>query len=200
MSKFYVSVLFLLISLTAAGQSKSLSRKEIKEKWYAEKEQKKQQKKLQKEEEKKGDSLSYVDACTFLNEKNFVIEADQLMFKRGSMAFVDATTNFIAVSGDEATVQIASHRVVSGGFNGVGGITVEGKVSSIECRTDKKERTHFSMNVMGTGISARVEISISDGSNEAMVTVTPNFHSNRITLVGKIVPANQSRVFKGRSF
>ena len=55
----------------------------------------------------------------------------------------------------------------------------------------------FSMNVMGTGISAQVTISLPKGSSQATVTVTPNFNSNRISLQGIIVPKEQSRVFKG---
>ena len=55
------------------------------------------------------------------------------------------------------------------------------------------------MNVMGTGISARVDITLYKGSNEASVTITPNFNSNRMTLSGQIVPIEKSKVFKGRS-
>lgn len=55
------------------------------------------------------------------------------------------------------------------------------------------------MNVMGTGISARVDINVLKGSNQASVTVTPNFNSNRLTLNGVVLPTERSNVFKGRS-
>lgn len=41
---------------------------------------------------------------------------------------------------------------------------------------------------MGTGISARVDITLYEGSNKATVSITPNFNSNRMTLNGVIVP------------
>lgn len=52
---------------------------------------------------------------------------------------------------------------------------------------------------MGTGISARVDITLYEGSNKATVSITPNFNSNRMTLNGVIVPIEKSSVFKGRS-
>lgn len=78
-------------------------------------------------------------------------------------------------------------------------MTVDGKVSSYEMRTDKKGTLYLSMNVMGTGISARLDISMPKGTNNATVTITPNFNSNRLTLNGVILPAFKSSVFKGRS-
>ena len=52
---------------------------------------------------------------------------------------------------------------------------------------------------MGTGISARVDITLYNGSNQAIVNIVPNFHSNNITLKGIILPLDKSRVFKGSS-
>lgn len=85
------------------------------------------------------------------------------------------------------------------GPNGLGGVTVNGKVSSYEMRTDKRGTLYLSMNVMGVGISARLDISMPKGTNNATVTITPNFNSNRLTLNGVILPAFKSSVFKGRS-
>ena len=52
---------------------------------------------------------------------------------------------------------------------------------------------------MGTGISARVDITLYEGSNKATVSITPNFNSNRMPLNGVIVPIEKSSVFKGRA-
>ena len=99
--------------------------------------------------------------------------------------------------GDKATVQVAPFD--SGGPNGVGGVTVEGRVTNIEEKTDKRGNTRITMNVMGRGVFAAVDITLPRGSNNGMVTINPNLNSNRITLYGKIVPAERSRVFKGMS-
>lgn len=145
------------------------------------------------------DSIRYEAALQALKDRDFVVEADQLVFKRGRMAFVNSATNFVALRKDQAVIQVAPFRSAPGP-NGVGGITVDGQASNITMKTDKKGRTYFSMNVMGTGISATVDIMLMKGSNKASVTVNPNFNSNRITLNGNLVPSDASTVFKGRSF
>ena len=69
----------------------------------------------------------------------------------------------------------------------------------LACKTDKKGNLSLSMNVMGTGISARVNISMPKGTNKATVEINPNFNSNRMTLNGVVLPIQKSSVFKGRS-
>lgn len=144
------------------------------------------------------DSLLYAEAEKAIEAKAFTLEADQVVFKYGQTAYVTSNTNFVAVDGDKAVVQIAFNIPVSGP-NGLGGITVDGTVSRYETRKDKKGNMYVSMNVMGIGISARVDINVMQGSNRASVTVSPNFNSNRLTLNGVLLPKERSNVFKGTS-
>lgn len=144
------------------------------------------------------DSVSFVRAVEALENHDFVLEADRLMFKRGETAYVSSGTNFVSLKGDEAVVQVAPYNV--GGPNGVGGVTVEGRASDIKIETDKKGNVTFSMNVLGSGISASVYLSLPVGGNNASVTVDPNFSSNRITLSGTLLSTEQSSVYQGRSF
>ena len=109
-----------------------------------------------------------------------------------------SNTNFVSIDGDRAVVQTAFNIPVSG-LNGLGGVTVEGSFSNYDLRKDKKGNLFLSLNVMGTGISARVDITLYNGSNQAIVNIVPNFHSNNITLKGIILPLDKSRVFKGSS-
>lgn len=78
-------------------------------------------------------------------------------------------------------------------------MTVDGTVSGYDPKVDKKGNLSLSMNVMGAGISARIDIYLPKGSNRASITISPNFNSNRLTLNGVILPASRSNVFKGRS-
>lgn len=148
--------------------------------------------------QEKLDSLMYVEAEKAISDKDFTLEADKVEFKYGQTAFVNPNTNFVSVTGDKSVVQVAFNVPVSGP-NGIGGITLDGNISNYEVKKDKKGNINVSMNVMGTGISALVNISLYSGSNKASVTITPNFNSNRLTLTGVIVPSSSSRVFKGRS-
>ena len=161
-----------------------------------------QERELTKEEKKalqeRIDSLQHADAERAIYEKSFTMEADQVIFKRGETAFVASNTNFVSIDGDRAVVQTAFNIPVSG-LNGLGGVTVEGSFSNYDLRKDKKGNLFLSLNVMGTGISARVDITLYNGSNQAIVNIVPNFHSNNITLKGIILPLDKSRVFKGSS-
>lgn len=148
--------------------------------------------------EKLADSLASVQARAALRNQDFVLEADNVQFRNGNTVFVNSTTNFISVKGNRAVVQISPSDFASGP-NGVGGVTVEGMISGQEVRTDSKGRTTFSMNVMGIGINAQVEIYMFPDSNRASATVYPNFNSNTVWLDGKIVPYENSTVFEGNS-
>lgn len=47
-----------------------------------------------------------------LKEKDFVLEAERVEFKRGQFVYVTPSTNFVSMKGDRATIQLA--------FNGPG--------------------------------------------------------------------------------
>lgn len=144
------------------------------------------------------DSIMSLMAEKAVIDKGFTLEADKVEFKYGQTAFVNSNTNFVSVNGDNAVVQVAFN-VPALGPNGLGGITLEGIISNYKVNKDKKGNIDISMNVTGTGISARLTISLFAESNRASVTILPNFNSNRITLVGVIVPSHMSKVFKGSS-
>ena len=178
MRNVFILLALLLTSATAGAQTERriYTSSELKsmqtrsEKSELTKEQKKQIEAIR-------DSIHYAQAIQSLETLEFVMEADQLVFKRGHTAFVTSNTNFISLSDDRAVVQIAPFH--GGGPNGIGGITLEGKASNIRIKTDKK---------------------LYKGSNKASVTVNPNFHSNRVTLNGVLLPTEYSGVYKGRAF
>lgn len=144
------------------------------------------------------DSIASVQARAALQNQDFVLEADNVTFRTGSTVFVNSSTNFISVKGNRAVVQISPSNFASGP-NGVGGVTVDGVISGQQITKGKDGRITFSMNVMGIGINAQVEIYMFPGSNQASATVYPNFNSNTVWLSGKIVPYENSNVFEGMS-
>ena len=133
-----------------------------------------------------------------LKEKDFVLEAERVEFKRGQFVYVTPSTNFVSMKGDRATIQLAFNTAAAGP-NGIGGITVDGSASNIEMKTDKKGNVTFSMMVQGVAVSANVTIRMVKGTNKCTATVSPNFNSNRISFTGYLYPSDQSNVFKGRA-
>lgn len=154
--------------------------------------------KQKKAEQELLDQMFFDEAKQAIEMKNFILEADRVMFKYGTTAFVSPNTNFVAVKGDKAVVQVAFNIPISGP-NGLGGVTVNGTVSGYKQTTDKKGDIYVSMNVMGTGISAQVNIRLDKGSNHASVDISPNFSSNRFSLTGSLLPMSKANVFKGSS-
>lgn len=144
------------------------------------------------------DSIASVQARAALKNQDFVLEADNITFKTGNTVFVNSTTNFISVKGNRAVVQISPSSFASGP-NGVGGVTVDGIITDQKIVVGKKGNINFSMNVMGVGINAQVEINMYPDSSNATATVYPNFNSNTVWLSGKIVPYENSSVYEGMS-
>lgn len=162
-----------------------------------------QSRKLTKKEKKlmeaRIDSALNAEAVRAINDTAFIIEADQVTFKRGYTAHVTASTNFVSVSGSNAIVQVAFNVPVSG-FNGLGGITLEGNISGYKVKTDKKGNVYIEMGVSGKGISAQLFISLWKDGNKATVSIMPNFNSNKLTLSGMLWKPERSNIFKGTTF
>ena len=160
--------------------------------------ERKAQREAQKAREKAENERNYAIAVQALKEGKFVLEADQLVFKRGRRAFVSSTTNFVLMDGEHASVQIAANSALAGP-NGIGGITVDGSRKEMKITTDKKGNVNCSFSVQGIGISAQVYITLTNGGNNASARISPNFNSNTLTLNGVLVPLSQSNVYKGRA-
>ena len=160
--------------------------------------ERKAQREAQKAREKAENERNYAIAVQALKEGKFVLEADQLVFKRGRSAFVSSTTNFVLMDGEHASVQIAANNALAGP-NGIGGITVDGSRKEMKTTTDKKGNVNCSFSVQGIGISAQVYITLTNGGNNASARISPNFNSNTLTLNGVLVPLSQSNVYKGRA-
>lgn len=143
-------------------------------------------------------TAQYEGTLQALNDREFVLEADRIDFKRGRFVYVSAYTNFVSVQGDRATIQLAFNSPYAGP-NGIGGITVEGSVSDFKTSTDRRGNTNASMMVQGAAVSAMVNIVLIKDSNTCTATVSPNFNSNNISFSGNLYPESESNVFKGRS-
>ena len=105
--------------------------------------ERKAQREAQKAREKAENERNYAIAVQALKEGKFVLEADQLVFKRGRSAFVSSTTNFVMMDGEHASVQIAANSALAGP-NGIGGITVDGSRKEMKITTDKKGNVNCS--------------------------------------------------------
>ena len=197
------SVIVAALSLTvpdmnAQSNSAVSKRQQELDKWHQEMQEFRARSEQRREINELTDSIAGVQAAVAVQNRDFVLEADQVTFKNGSTVFVNSTTTFISVKGNRAVVQISPSNFAAGP-NGVGGVTVDGSISGMQRMVDKKGRTTISFNVMGIGINAQIEIYMVPGTNRASATIYPNFNSNTVWVEGDIVPYSSSNVFEGNS-
>lgn len=159
---------------------------------------------LTPEEQKEKQMRAIEDSIVFENAKNvlenfdFVIPADRISFKSGKTVNVTGNTNFISAQQDNAVVQIS--KPVGAGLNGIGGITVKGRISNLKTRIDKKGNFSMEYSVMGTNISARITINLPKNSNRVIATVYPNFNSQTLTVYGSVVKYDKAKIFQGHGY
>ena len=194
-----VAVLSLAVpDINAQNNSGVSKRQQELDKWHQEMEEFRARSEQRREINELTDSIAGVQAAAAVQNRDFVLEADQVTFKNGNTVFVNSSTTFISVKGNRAVVQISPSNFASGP-NGVGGVTVDGSISGMQRMVDKKGRTTISFNVMGIGINAQIEIYMVPGTNRASATIYPNFNSNTVWVEGNIVPYSSSDVFEGAS-
>ena len=186
------------LDINAQNSSAKLRHQQEVQKWHQEMEEFRARSEQRREINELTDSIAGVQAAAAVQNRDFVLEADQVTFKNGNTVFVNSSTTFISVKGNRAVVQISPSNFASGP-NGVGGVTVDGSISGMQRMVDKRGNTTISFNVMGIGINAQIEIYMSPGTNRASATIYPNFNSNTIWVEGEIVPYENSDVFEGMS-
>lgn len=184
--------------INAQNKSASSARQDRMEQWHKDMAEFRARTEQNHELRALADSLAGVQAAAAVRNQDFVLEATQVTFRSGMTTFVNSSTNFIAVKGNMAVVQISPSDFASGP-NGVGGVTVNGRITSQQTMTDKKGHVTYSFNVMGVGINAQVEVYMTPGTNNASATIYPNFNSNTVWLEGSIVPYENSNVIQGSS-
>ena len=136
-----------------------------------------------------------------LKNGSFVLEADNVVFRNGIMRFVSSNTNYVEVNDGQGIIQTAfTNFVYNWSPNGLGGVTVQGNVNGISMRQDKDGNVYYNYGINGIAVSATVSIVLTGGTNQASVTINPNFSGNTLTMNGYLVPYNESSVFQGTTW
>lgn len=143
------------------------------------------------------DSINSVNLKAVVASKAFVLEANTLYARTGQSYVLNSTTNFVGFDGKNSTIQLAFDQLI--GWNGVGGITLDGTISKMEI-ADNKKGFGFTINIsvkqkIGGMVTMFFNVS-ADGS--ARVDMSGSF-GEKLTYQGRIVPLSESNVYKGTS-
>lgn len=153
-------------------------------------------KKERKREQEVQDSIEYEQARQAVEDGHFVVTADQIRGRYGRTVYVNSTTNFVLVQGDTAVVQFAIDGVMHSP-NGIGGITVKGRVTKKDIKYDKKGNLNCSFYVNGTALAADITFSLTKGTSRCSATVSSNFSGERLTFTGYLHPYDMTGIYKG---
>lgn len=130
-----------------------------------------------------------------IDSQRWVLEANTLVNKYGNSVQVNSTLNFIAIEGDDVFIQLGSNSGL--GPNGVGGISVRGKLSSYKVNHNEKKSTYYiAVQVSSALGSYDIRIDCSEDGQMATATVQ-GIGPRRVTYRGELVPIEKSRVYKG---
>lgn len=197
MKRIVSFVVVLAIALCGTMQVNAQSAKE------QEKALKKEERAMKKQERLAQDAVQgqeeFNAALQALNNQEFVIEANTVQPMNGQVFYVNSNTNFVSLNNGNAMVQIASNSPYPGP-NGLGGITVQGTASNIQMNKDDKGNVYLNMNIQGVFISATVSLMLTNGTDNATITVDPNFSNRTLTMTGTLVPYSQSNIFQGTTY
>ena len=196
MKKVLFLTTLLLLSFTATTYAQT-----SKEARAAKREAIKKEREARKALEAQQDSVAYFKAIEALKAGSFVLEADNVTFPNGITRYVSSNTNYVQVDNGEGIVQTAfSNFAYSPGPNGLGGVTVEGNISGLKMKEDKDGNYYYNYTIQGIAISATVFITLTGGTNQASVNISPNFNSNNMTMTGLLLPLDESDVFQGTTW
>ncbi len=180
--KLYLVALLLFIGLT--GVSLTVSSQDTKP-----------DRKSKKEARRARSERDFRSLDSLMSSGRYVLEANYLQNKYGTMVSVSSNLNFIRIDGPKGVLQTGSD--FRQGYNGLGGVTAEGSVNNYKIERNLNSLsfsvTYQLMTNLGT-----FDINMHVGAdNTASATITGTT-SGRLTWRGTIVALNKSRSFKGQ--
>ena len=191
---FLTTLLLLCITSSTFAQTSKESR-------AARREALKKEREARRALEAQQDTIAYFKAVEALNNGSFVLEANNVSFPNGITRFVSSTTNYVQVDNGEGIVQTAfTNFSYNPSPNGLGGVTVQGDISGLQMKKDKHGNYFYNYTIQGIAISATVSITLTGGTNQASVRISPNFNNNDMTMMGILVPLDESDVFQGTTW
>ncbi|MEN6619436.1 MAG: DUF4251 domain-containing protein [Rikenellaceae bacterium] len=130
----------------------------------------------------------YEKAKAALESKDFVIVPDRYEKKDGTVETNTDDANFLSYEAAEF-VYLQGSIVCNNGY------TNKATVNSFEQKVDKKGNITVIMQVSGSQITARIEISVRKSSDYAEVIVSPSKGDTKM-FSGEVVPRSQAKYYK----
>jgi hypothetical protein len=181
MRAIVVCIIVLLNSITSsiAQEENKLSKKEKKE---------------LKRQQMEGQRQAILD---LLESRTWVIEAHTVYDRYNQSYQLNPSINFVGVKENEGALQLGFNGLI--GWNGVGGVTIDGQVTRYEVKDGQKDNTpSVVLRFQGRGVGfATINVTVNI-SGQATARVSGDF-GERISFSGVIKSLEESIVYKGQS-
>ena len=138
--------------------------------------------------------VNYRILDSLVSTRSFILEANTLRDKYGLNIPVNSSLNFIKVVGENGVLQTGYETGI--GYNGVGGLTAEGKIGTWRIERDPKKLTitvQFSILTNLGNYDIFLRIGSADNANATLTGLRPG----NLIWDGQIVTLDNSRIFKG---
>jgi len=134
---------------------------------------------------------------TLVDSAEFVLRANTLRDRYGNQVFVNGTTNFVAVADSVGVVQIAVNNTGIG-QNGLGGETVDGRITRYEV-TDHGVGKGATVRMTMFGFNTfELLLSVTD-SGIGTVDLSGVYRGQRLVFSGELVPLAGSDIYVGNT-
>ena len=129
-------------------------------------------------------------------DRRFAIEANRFADRYGRQVFLSPNTNFVLADGETGVIQLAFNN--GPGFNGLGGITLEGRITNFSINPRKNNASNITgrMTVSGTALGAVDVFFNVNGEGNASFRVSSSY-GHRFTLHGFITHLDDSVLYQG---
>lgn len=152
-------------------------------------------KKAKKEQEEKLAIENTQKLMQLVEQRTFVLEAHTL-FDRGGMSYpLSSNINFVGFDGKNSTIQLGFNNIV--GWNGVGGVTLDGKIDKVDVKEGKKGKgltANITVRPKTGGLVTMIFRISSDGNSRVDMSGT---FGERFSFQGRVVSLAETSVYKG---
>ena len=190
-----LSAILLVWSLfSLAQENKKMTKKEREAAWRAERLKKRA---AEKAREAREDSIEFVQAVQALQSGSWALEASSVTFNNGYTQYVTPSINYISINEGTGVVQTAFDNTNAYSPNGLGGVTLEGRITDSEITRDSDGNIYYNYVIQGSNISATIQVALTANTNNATAYISPNFSGRNIYMEGEIYPYSTAGVFEG---
>ena len=159
-----------------------------------------EQKRLRKAAKKEAKRIEEEQAMALtkhlIEVRRFILIADYVGGRTGNRIPVSSTINFLKIDSSHCVIQIGSVNGI--GYNGVGGVTAEGRISKFEITPNRKGDSYTIRLTTNTMIGTYDILLFVNAFGNADATITGITYGS-LRYYGRIVPIENSKVYQGRS-